>query len=97
MLGRFIMEDQIRGKGSNPLVNIIRGGSNMLAILIRGIESASRFDPPGSKTARINFSVTSTPRTGAAAAAGVTVNLGWTILQTRPDQTKIQTSLYACA
>ena len=58
MLGRFIMEDQIRGKGSNPLVNIIRGGSNMLAILIRGIESASRFDPPGSKTARINFSVT---------------------------------------
>ena len=34
MLGRFIMEDQIRGKGSNPLVNIIRGGSNMLGTII---------------------------------------------------------------
>ena len=33
-----------------------------------------------------------------AHAPHVTIdNSSWTILQTRPDQTKIQTSLYACA
>ena len=40
--------DRFRGEGSNPLVKLIRGGSDPLANPIRRIDSASGSDPPGS-------------------------------------------------
>ena len=40
--------DRFRGEGSNPLVKLIRGGSILLADSFRRIDSASRYDPPGS-------------------------------------------------
>ena len=40
--------DRFRGEGSNPLVKLIRGGSDLLVKMIRRIDFASGSDPPGS-------------------------------------------------